>query len=191
MNWIRVAVAIGDDPDVHTIAYHLNIDAAHAVGLLVLLLTKFPEHAADGNLKDIPDGLIERWAGWSGERGQFAAMLRAIFLNEDGIWEAWDKHNGKALEKMHRDRERLRLSRDHPATVARPSRDTTGDRRGYGRTDGRTTSGGALHRVENYAPGHVNLMPTKFCAECGDGVLAEVAGSKRPVQTHAPGCGNA
>lgn len=200
MNWIRVAVGIGDDPDVHTLAHHLDISPAEAVGLIVLVLVKFPEHAPDGNLKDVPDTLVERWAGWAGTRGQFAALLRAIFLNSDGVWEAWDKHNGRALRKLDRDRERLRLSRDEIENVARQSRDTTRDTtrdgRGYGRTDGRsTTTGGAPHRVENsrpaYAPGHVNLPTPPFCAECVDGVLVQGSGSRRMVQGHAEGCSRA
>lgn len=204
MHWIRISVTIGDDPDIYTLAHHLGIRPAEAVGLLVMTLVKFPAHAPDGNLKDIPDALIERWAGWTGEPGQYAGLMRALFLNESGIWESWERHNGQPLREAEASRERARKYREQKLNTEASTANGTAygtanerERFAFGtglRTNVRTnqTTRGATHRnVENYAPGHVNLMPTKFCAECGDGVLVEVAGSKRPVQSHAPGCGNA
>lgn len=198
MNWIRVAVGIGDDPDVHTLAHHLDISPAEAVGLIVLVLVKFPEHAPHGNLKDVPDTLVERWAGWGGTRGQFAALLRAIFLNPDGVWEAWDKHNGRPLKEAEASRERARkwrterLENDLRTAYGTAYATENKPHRTLLRTDGRTdqTTGGASHKITPtaYAPGYVNLPTPPFCAECGDGVLVQGSGSRRMVQGHAEGC---
>ena len=79
MNWIRIAVGIGDDPDIHRLADALECRVAEAVGLVVCTLAMFPEHAPDGNLAQIPPSLVERWAGWDGQRGRFDAALRDHF----------------------------------------------------------------------------------------------------------------
>ena len=89
VNWIRIAVGIGDDPDIYLLAERLNVSPHEAIGLVVLLLVRFPEHAETGDLSNIPDALLERWAGWTGERGAFAQAVRAIFLKGAGLAELW------------------------------------------------------------------------------------------------------
>lgn len=199
MNWIRVAVAIGDDPDVHRLAAALDVRMAEAVGLVVGLLARFPEHAPDGNLADVPDSLVERWAGWEGERGTFAPVLRALFLNEHGVWGSWEKHNGAALREANAARDRAAEYRRRKAEqLLQSTANGTPNGAGNGtpdrsplRTNERTnqTTGGRLRvNGSTYAPGHVNLAVPPFCASCGDGVLATVNGQKRPVRVHAHDC---
>lgn len=198
MNWIRISVAIADDPRVHELAAALDLDIAHAVGLLVCLLRKFPEHAPKGEVGGVRDSLLELWALWQGKRGRFAAPFRTLFLSEAGVWIAWEKHNGKALAKLDRDRERIRLSRelrvDGVLSVAGVSRDSSATVAG---TDGRTDelpSGARARRNGHgdrptYAPGHVNLPKGKpWCAHCGDGVPAHLEGGKRGDRLHGVDC---
>src|SRR5690606_31954107 len=71
MNWIRVAVTIADDPDIHALAEGLGVKVAEAIGLVVSVLCKCPAHVPDGKFRDIPASLVEKWAGWEGERGTF------------------------------------------------------------------------------------------------------------------------
>ena len=111
MNWIRVAVGIGDDPRIHAIADMLAVRIPEAVGLVVMLLTRFPEHAPNGSLAGVPDTSVERWGGWSGERGEFANAIRFTFLDADGLWLAWEKYNGAALREAEDARHRMREAR--------------------------------------------------------------------------------
>jgi len=207
MNWIRIAVGIGDDPEIHKLASRLAVTPHEAIGLVVLLLTKFPEHAETGDLSEIPDSLLERWAGWSGERGAFAQGCRETFLNDAGVWEAWEKHNGAALREYKATRERAAEYRRRRAAELLTTGDATPDSTAYGkadgtpnrkvlRTDGRTnlTTVGRSRALNGngttYAPGHspANLDPPPFCASCGEGELVAVPGQKRPVRRHAAGC---
>lgn len=181
MNWIRVSVMLGDDPRVHTLAAALGVRAAEAAGLLVLLLTKFPEHAPDGNLAHVPASLTERWAGWEGERGAFDAAFRSHFLT-DGVWSAWEKHNGAALRDAEASRLRAAEYRRNrlnssPDGTANGSQNGTVDRSPL-RTDGRTNITTGRSRAKN-GNGHdppprppvplsdgLGFAPP-FCAVCG------------------------
>lgn len=200
MNWIRISVAIGDDPRVHALAERLGCRVAEAAGLLVLLLCRFPEHAPTGNLAQIPASLIERWATWDGERGQFVAAFRDLFLDADQKWAAWEKHNGKALAKLERDRERLREQREKvsepSAVVAGLSRDGRPLVAGtYGRTYEVLTTGGASaeKRRTATAPATATYAPAQpfappFCTVCGDGEPVENAKGRVIGKRHAVGC---
>jgi hypothetical protein len=193
VNWIRISVALADDPKVHRLADTLGVRVAEAAGLLVFLLGKFPEHAPTGDLSNVPASLVERWAGWEGERGAFDRAFRAEFLNDAGVWEAWDKHNGKALQKLTRDRERVAAERESRRTVAGPSRDGRGYVAGTdGRTDellrGRSRALNGNGKVPPAAYVPAQPIAPVFCPECGPGQLATVAGQKRPVRTHLTTC---
>lgn len=202
MNWIRVSVEIGDDPRVHALADAAGVPVATAVGCLVLILRKMPAHAPSGDLSGVTDGLLESWAMWPGRAGRFAPAFRAGMLDESGVWASWEKHNGRALKKLERDRERIRLSRESRAdsalSVAGLSRDGRPPVAGTdGRTDEVPTAGAHARRNGNghhapqgpvYAPGHANV-PTP--APCLDGCeLRPVEGQKRPLLRHVVGCPN-
>lgn len=198
MNWIRISVGISEDPRTHQLAELLGVRVAEAGGLMVFVLCKFPAHAPTGVLAKVPDSLLELWAVWEGKRGAFAKAFRETFLDAEGRWASWDKHNGKALQKLERDRERIATVRgsrgDNSATVAgsvaRPSRDGTASVAGTdGRTDGRTAVGagargnghgtsqatarsgvGDLVPIRPHLPAVAFAPP--FCAECtGEPVL--------------------
>lgn len=205
MGWIRIADGMDDDPKVHVLATALGCPVAGAVGHLVLLLSRFPEHAPQGNLAQIPASLVERWAAWEGERGVFDAAFRETFLNADGIWTAWEKHNGAALREAHASRERAAEYRRRRAddllnaTVdSTPNGTANGSPHGKVlRTNVRTniTTGGRKRpftgeQQNGHSPGHLPAQPLAppFCPECGDGVAVQPEGSKRFVQVHAGSC---
>ena len=190
MNWIRIAVAIGDDPDVHTLADRLGCRVAEAVGLVVCLLTRFPEHAPDGNLAQIPASLVERWAGWEGTRGEFDAAFRGIFLT-DGVWPAWERHNGTALREAESSRLRAAEYRRRQADdllnrTANGTANGTTDRT-HLRTDGRTNLTTGRSRARNGEP-PAPYRTDPFCPECGQPMGKLHPDDTKLVQLHAPTC---
>lgn len=111
ISWVRIDRAIGDDPKVHRLAEALGADVATVVGYLVFVFGHMAEQAKDGDLREVPDTALERWAGWTGRRGRFAAAFRTL-LTTDGVVSAWTKHNGAAIEKAEADAQRKRVARD-------------------------------------------------------------------------------
>jgi hypothetical protein len=167
------------------------------VGLVVCTLAKFPEHAPDGNLTQIPPTLIERWAGWEGKRGRFDAELRSIFLT-DGVWSAWEKHNGTAMRDAIASRKRAAdYRRKQAEELAQSTANGTPNGTANGahlRTNGRTniTTGGRkrpLNGTDTYTPGHANLPEPQPCHP--DCELVAPEGAKRFHPKHAEGCANA
>jgi hypothetical protein len=190
MNWIRVAVAIGDDPDIHELAARLNVPVAQAVGLVVCTLARFPEHAPDGDLTQLRDSLLERWAGWDGERGQYATELRDIFLT-DGIWASWEKHNGAAMRDSAAARKR---AADYRRINAERLADSTENGTANGtpngsllRTNERTnlTTGGRKRLFYNEQP----AVNAPWCVEC-QGIVVQQANGL-PKKIHSPECSRA
>lgn len=115
MNWIRIAVGIADDPDIHRIAAQVDTSDAATVGHVVAVLVQLPTHAVDGDLRDVPDSLLERWALWTGPRGVFATAFRQHLCTPDGVVRSWEKHNGGALREAKRSKERAKQWRESKA----------------------------------------------------------------------------
>lgn len=173
MNWIRVAVGIADDPDIHRLADALGVNVAEAVGLVVGVLTRFPQHAPDGNIADIPASLVERWAGWTGERGAFATALRERFCNAEGVWESWEKHNGAAMRDAEAARKRAQEYRRRNAEQLLEST-ANGAPNGSGdgsllRTNERTNQTTGWRKRGNAEP-PAPFKTDPFCTKCGGGM---------------------
>lgn len=212
MTWIRVSTQIPDDPDIFTLADRLKVRTAEAVGLVVSLLTKFPDHAPDGQLGSLPGPVVERWAGWEGERGAFYNAIIELFVDADGVWPSWEKHNGAAMRDAEAARKRAaEYRRRNAEQLLKESANASPNSSGNAspnaspngsplRTNERTnitTSGrkrlfngktAVIHNGSTYAPGHVNLPDVKFCEHCGDGVADIPPGKRRAVQRHADDC---
>lgn len=105
MKWIRIDAGIACDPKLQQLADAVGVRLPHAIGLVVCALCQFPAHARDGDIGDIPDATLEKWAGWEGKRGKFAPAFRAAFC-ADGVVTGWEKHNGAAVRKADKDTER-------------------------------------------------------------------------------------
>lgn len=148
--WIRVSVAIAEDPAIARLAEAVGVSRPEAVGLVVGVLCKLPAHAKTGDLAAVPPTLLEDWAGWKGRRGRFAAAFRAELCDEAGIVLAWEALNGAPIREAEYDAARKRRARsagrsdrhpaDSPADVPRTVREmSTVTRRDV--TKSRTTSG--------------------------------------------------
>ena len=122
--WIRVHAHLVEKPVVCRMAQALRIDPFKATGHLVTFWGSVAQHGKNGSLKDLPDSLLERWAGWTGKRGAFAAWVRAEHTDDEGRINEWDTYQGTLEQRREKERERLRNKRRSVApTDAQPLRD--------------------------------------------------------------------
>jgi hypothetical protein len=113
MNWIRLATTMKGDTSVHQLAHRLTKgDVPKVIGHLQCLLSELPAHARDGDLRAIPDSLLEQWAMWGGKRGAFADAFRTIMCSDRTVVRAWDKHNGAAIREADRNRRNVAAYRE-------------------------------------------------------------------------------
>lgn len=107
MNWIKISTAIGDDPRIGRIADACRCSGNEALGAVVRILGRLPEHAPNGDLSGLPSTLIEQWAWWRGKAGKFADAFRAEMCDESGVVRSWEKWNGSAQRQLVSARERM------------------------------------------------------------------------------------
>jgi hypothetical protein len=119
MEWVAVAVNIARDPAVHRMAAAIRVRVPEIVGLLALTFAEMTQHAPDGQLADVPDTLLESWAGWHGRRGAFAAQFRAELCDDAGLVTAWERYNGAAIRRARAARERTRAWRKEREQASR------------------------------------------------------------------------
>lgn len=122
MNWIRIATGITRDRRTAAIADACGVRFTEALGCMVAVLTNLPFEAKDGNIADIPDVHLERWAMWEGKRGVFAKAFRDQMC-EDGAVRAWEKYNGAAMRKSEADAQKRKNPKETPA---KPPRNPSG-----------------------------------------------------------------
>jgi hypothetical protein len=104
--WIRVDAHKVDSHEVDLLADELEIDVVLALGYVVTLGGAVAEHTEDGNIADVSDSLLERWARWKGKRGVFAPALRRALQNDAGEYDNWHEAMGQLVERRERDRNR-------------------------------------------------------------------------------------
>lgn len=110
--WIRVSVDLEDNLKVAALAHRLDIDLDVAIARCLRLWGRLSLHRPEtGLIGDLPDGVLETWAGWRGPRGAFAEAFRALFQDEDGRVHDWEEWNGAALRYERQERERKRENR--------------------------------------------------------------------------------
>ena len=112
MNWVRISTDIQRDPSLHAISDALGIQLELTLGLFIGVLTSLPSAALDGDVSDVSDATLERWAGWTGKRGKFAEAFRAELCTPQGVVRSWNKYNGTALRRLEDDRDRKRAARE-------------------------------------------------------------------------------
>jgi hypothetical protein len=128
--WIRVDAASPDDPRIMQLGAELRVPDAQAFGLCVAVWCRMAEHATTGSLADVPSSLLERWAGWRGKAGRFAAAFLAAFVADDGKVRGWEDRQGALLTRMERDRQRHRKPGEPSRNNGESSTEIPGNLRG-------------------------------------------------------------
>lgn len=143
--WIRVVANMGQRKVTARLSSVLRTSAglsrgasrAAAVGYLVMLWGSVAENTTDGRVDDVPDELLEDWAGWDGEPGAFARWLREHHVT-DGRINDWDEYAGALEDRREKDRERKRRQRQREKEEQESPRDV---RVTSARTNGNGTDG--------------------------------------------------
>lgn len=112
--WIRVEAHEVDSVRVAQLAEALGIDPVMALGHLVALAGQVAEQTPDGHIATVPNVTIERWARWSGRRGEFARAVREILQDGAGFLDDWNESMGKLVERRAKDRQRKAGSKESP-----------------------------------------------------------------------------
>jgi hypothetical protein len=125
--WIRVVANIGLRKVVWRACDVLGTSVEASVGHLVMLWGGVAENTQHGRVDDVPDALLEAWAGWHGESGAFARFVREHHVT-DGRINEWDEYAGALEDRRTKDRERKRRQRStgSPADSPRDVRGTSG-----------------------------------------------------------------
>lgn len=127
MDWVAVSVDVNDDPKVAAFAKALGVELDSAVARLVGLWGKMARHEnVDGNLADVTDEVLERWAGWRGKTGRFAEEFRRRFTQGDVV-NGWPEWNGKHIARAVAERERWLLRKNGGVSAGDSSGDSAGD----------------------------------------------------------------
>ena len=110
--WVRVHAQLINKPVIARMSVTLRVDPYKAMGHLVTFWSNVAAHATNGRVADIPDVLLEQWAGWtSGKRGAFAKWLREQHIDADGRVNEWDDYAGHLEIRREKDRARQREHR--------------------------------------------------------------------------------
>lgn len=104
--WIRVHAGLIDKPVIGRVVDVLGVSSHEAIGLMVCFWAGVSQFARRGDLSNMPDGSIERWARWPIRRGQkrgaFAAFIRSHHLDADGRVREWDRYAGRLEDRKER-----------------------------------------------------------------------------------------
>lgn len=126
--WIRVHANLATKPVVLRIVDQLGVHENEAVGLLVRFWGQMSQHGANGSVSALSDTEIERWAGWRGKRGIFAAFVRANHTDAQGRVREWDDYAGKLEVRREKEREKKRRQRSvSPGTTTGTATGQAGD----------------------------------------------------------------
>lgn len=136
MAWIQVHQTLKDHRKVYAAADALDVDPAHALGLIVSFWLWALDNAPSGSMDGISNRMIARAAQWTGNADEFVEALKsAELLDEtmDGGLELhdWQEYTGALIGKREAEKQRSRKRRaaakEQPAdaTALPPSRNQT------------------------------------------------------------------
>ena len=154
MAWIQVHQTLKDHRKVYAAADALDIEPAHALGLIVSFWLWALDNAPSGSLDGISNRMIARAAQWNGNADEFVEALKsAELLDEtpDGELELhdWQEYAGNLIEKREAEKQRSRKRRaaakEQPAdTIVLPNswqQTTTGQTTDKPQSDHQKTAG--------------------------------------------------
>lgn len=116
MAWIQVHQTLKDHRKVYAAADALDVDPAHALGLIVSFWLWALDNAPSGSLDGISNRMIARAAQWTGNADELVEALKtAEFVDEtpDGGLELhdWQEYTGSLIEKREAEKQRSRKRR--------------------------------------------------------------------------------
>lgn len=128
MAWIEVHQALRDHRKVLDLAMQLDMPEPAVVGHMIYLWLWSLDNAPDGVLPE-SDRIIERAAGWTGERGEFirCLVIAGLVDEENGqrTIHDWEEYTGKLIDQRKANAERQRAWRerhkDNPPTPPSPN----------------------------------------------------------------------
>ncbi len=116
--WVPLHQSLREHPKVFTLADNLDIDNAHALGLVASLWLWSINGAPDGVLPESTRVICEA-AGWTGDRDQLIdALVAAGFVDKrDGQWHIhdWDDYVGRLRDARQKNADDQRKSRERQA----------------------------------------------------------------------------
>ena len=132
--WIRMEADEVRSVRIASLANALSVTQVHALGYFAAFNGAIARQCPDGNLQAVPDRLLEQWAEWDGEPGQFAQAARVVLLDSDCQVKGWAKAMGKLVQDRAKDRERKKPLRGVSAEIP-STRDVTDVTKQNGRND--------------------------------------------------------
>lgn len=130
MAWIQVHQTLKDHRKVYAVADALDVDPAHALGLIVSFWLWALDNTPSGSLEGISNRMIARAAQWSGNADEFVETLKtAEFLDEtpDGELELhdWQEYTGALIGKREAEKQRSKKRRAAAKETASEQLQTT------------------------------------------------------------------
>jgi hypothetical protein len=204
MNWIRISCGFLEDPKIQAIADACRVRLAEAAGCIVGVFARLPEHAPEGDLAQVSDATLERWAAWEGKKGAFAQAFRAVLCTGTVVTK-WDEYNGRAITKAEKEADRVRAWRaeqkakreaERAAKKAGATADGTpsdggSDTRSRTRTDTGSQTRNRTRDVRgNVTERHVTAVrsevevPSETAGVCVQDLLGDPAPARRRPHTH-------
>lgn len=171
MAWIQVHQTLKDHRKIYAAADALDVEPAHALGLIVSFWLWALDNAPSGSLDGISNRMIARAAQWTGSADEFVEALKnADLLDEtaDGGLELhdWQEYTGSLIEKREsekiRSRNRRAAAKEKAAGVAETTSGQTTDapQTNQQKTDGRVEySRVEYSRVDNIGGNNPPLPP--------------------------------
>lgn len=104
VRYVAIAPGVASDPRIVAIAAALHKNRRWIAGCLPAFFGEVAANASDGNLSEIPDRLLDVWAG--NVRG-FGTEVRQKLCDSDGVLRSWFEYNGRALTKRELTRKRV------------------------------------------------------------------------------------
>ena len=116
--WIRVDADTPRDPLWDMLGTATGHTAVSAFGYAVRVWCAMAEHCPDGDISDIPDATIERWAGWEEGHKVFVTAFRDLCA-QNGVVYAFADRQVKLAEQREKERIRKQKQREKRANVPR------------------------------------------------------------------------
>lgn len=126
--WTRVDTGLRDHRKIRRLARQLEIEQAHALGLVVNFWLFSLNNWAKGYVDQDPDEIAHACV-WSGDSSDLVdALFDAGFLeNSNGQWliHDWDNYGGKYIKQVERNRDRAAAWRDEKKDRAADAKQIT------------------------------------------------------------------